>query len=115
MAERMLTVDMLKEWWMELNSICFDYQLPECTFVIGPYRGPDLADGTYAACYYANYSGSGTIFIHPDSTADLTYAQECLAHEMIHQWQDLCRIRLDHRAVFKAWCSHIHELTGLVP
>lgn len=114
MADGMLTPDMLKEWWMELNSICFDDQLPECTFVIGEYRGPDMK-GEYAALYYANYAGSGTIFIHPDSATDLTYAMECLAHEMIHQWQDLCRLRLDHRAVFQAWCQHIHQLTGLNP
>lgn len=110
----MLTPAMLAEWWWELNASCFDLCLPECTFVIGEYRGTDLK-GEYAACYYANYSGSGTIFIHPDSTHDLTYVQECLAHEMIHQWQDLCRLRLDHRAVFQAWCTHITSITGLVP
>lgn len=108
----MLTTDMLSYWHDELNAMCFDYQLPECTFVIGAYRGPDLK-GEYAACYYANYSGSGTIFIHPDSDGDLLYAKECLAHEMIHQWQDLCRLRLDHRAVFQAWVVHIFDLTGL--
>jgi hypothetical protein len=110
----MLTTAMLAEWWWVLNASCFDLCLPECTFVIGPYRGPDLKEGTYDACYYANYSGSGTIFINCDLD-DLTYVQECLVHEMIHQWQDLCRLRLDHRAVFKAWCQLITKRTGLVP
>lgn len=106
---------LLKKWHRELNAKCFDSLLPECTFVLGNYRGPDLKPGSYAACYYANYSGSGTIFLPVASSLDLTYAKECVAHEMIHQWQDLCRLRLDHRAVFKAWCSLITQRTGLVP
>lgn len=114
MARGLLTTAHLESWHDELNASCFDYQLPKCTFVIGVYRGPEKM-GPYEACYYANYDGSGTIFIHPSNTGDLRFAKECLAHEMIHQWQDLCRLRLDHRAVFHAWCHHITQITGLVP
>jgi hypothetical protein len=103
---------MLARWHQELNLSCFDGVLPEPTFYIGLCRDPAVADGQYEALYYADYAGRGTIFINPDHAVDF---KACVAHEMIHQWQDLCGLRLDHRAVFKAWAQHITEQTGLVP
>lgn len=115
MAVRMLTEAMLREWHDELNAKCFDSCLPQATFYIGLCRDPVLKGDDYEALYYADYVGRGTIFINPRYCTNPTEALAALAHEMIHQWQDLCGLRLDHRAVFQAWCQHIHELTGLTP
>lgn len=115
MADGMLTEDMLEEWHDQLNSKCFDGVLPRCTFYIGLSRNPAVKDGNYMALYDGTYAGRGTIFINPRFVKDPETALACLAHEMIHQWQELCGLRTDHRAVFNAWCQHIHELTGLVP
>lgn len=106
---------LLSEWHDELNASCFDGALPQATFCIGTIRSYEAPEGPYMACYYADSVGRGTIFIHPDYASDPEVVKASLAHEMIHQWQDLCGLRLDHRAVFKAWCAHITNITGLVP
>lgn len=116
MADWVLTEEMLELWHGELNELCFDGLLHPCTFYIGLCRDPALkGTGDYEALYYADYVGRGTIFINPEYCTNGTEVLAALAHEMIHQWQDLCGMRLDHRAVFKAWCSRINELTGLEP
>jgi hypothetical protein len=114
MADGMLTEDMLAEWHGKLNSKCFENVLPLPTFYIGLCRDPVLgADDDYEALYYADYVGRGTIFINPRYCTNPEEALAALAHEMIHQWQDLCGLRLDHRAVFHAWGQHIYQLTGI--
>lgn len=103
---------LLSQWHDELNAACFEGVLARPSFYIGLIRGADAPDFEYDGCYYADSIGRGTIFINPDTEAD---PKAILAHEMIHQWQDLCGLRLDHRAVFKAWAQRITELTGLIP
>lgn len=112
MDRGLLTEAVLSSWHQEINSLCFDGILPMPSFYIGLCRDPAVKAGDYEALYYADYVGRGTIFINPAHATDY---KACVAHEMIHQWQDLCGLRLDHRAVFKAWCQHITQLTGLVP
>lgn len=111
MARGLLTEAVLSSWHQEINDLCFDGVLPMPSFYIGLIRGADAPAFEYEACYYADSIGRGTVFINPDFLAN---AKASLAHEMIHQWQDLCGLRLDHRAVFKAWAEHITQLTGLV-
>jgi hypothetical protein len=106
---------LLEAWHDELNASCFDGILPRCTFYFGLIRGCEAPKFPYMACYFADSIGSGTIFIHPDHAHDPDVVKSSLAHEMIHQWQDLCGLRLDHRAVFKAWAQHIAQITGLDP
>jgi hypothetical protein len=116
MAEWVLTEQMLAEWHDELNALCFDYQLPRTTFVVGYSRDADWKDRTaYMALYLPDCEGKGTILLNPDYVKDEHGAKAMLAHEMIHQWQDLCALRLDHFAIFRAWAEHITNLTGLVP
>lgn len=98
----------------ELNASCFEGVLPRCTFEFGLCRDPAIKDAEYEALYYANYSGSGTIFLNPAYNGTVAEVRACIAHEMIHQWQDLCGLRLDHRAVFHAWGAHILSITGIV-
>lgn len=106
---------LLEQWHAELNASCFDSVLPRPTFYVGVSRNPAVKDGNYMALYDGNYMGSGTIFVNPVFVKDELTAKACVAHEMIHQWQELCGLRTDHRAVFKAWCQHITDITGLVP
>lgn len=108
----MLTEQALADWHMELNALVFDGVLPMPTFEIGPCRDPELK-GEYEACYSPDYSGKGTIFLQPEYAGTEYAARSCLAHEMIHQWQDLCGLRYDHRAVFHAWGTRIEQRTGL--
>jgi hypothetical protein len=110
-----MTEDDLRRWHRAYNGLCFEYVLPDCSLYLGLSRDPDLADGEYEAAYTPDYCGRGTIFINPAYCTDEPKAKAALLHEMIHQWQDLCGLRLDHRAVFQAWCTHITSITGLVP
>jgi hypothetical protein len=105
----------LNLWHDELNKLCFDHCLPRGSVVSGLSRYSGLKPEDYEACYTPDSVGSGTIFLNPAFCKDIPHTRACLAHEMIHQWQDLCGLRLDHRAVFKAWAQHITNLTGLVP
>ena len=109
-----VTEALLKQWHRELNEQCFDSTLPDATFYFGLCRDTEVKLD-YEALYYGDSIGRGTIFINPAYNGTEAKAKACLAHEMIHQWQDLCGLRLDHRAVFNAWCSHITSITGLVP
>lgn len=110
MDERVLAL-----WHDELNASCFEGVLPVPSFYIGLSRNPAVKDGNYMALYDGDYGGRGTIYLNPAFVKDIPTARACLAHEMIHQWQELCGLRTDHRAVFNAWCQHITSITGLEP
>lgn len=100
-------------WHDEFNAACFDGVLPTCTFVFGESK--TVRSFVAMAEYIADGHGKGTILLDPRHCVDIPTARACLAHEMIHQWQDLCGLRLDHRAVFNAWCEHVTNITGVVP
>lgn len=102
----------LQLWHDELNASCFDGVLPPVTFAIAPMRGADAPKCKYMGCYSSDSIGRGTIFIHPDYLAE---AKAILAHEMIHQWQDLIGNRLDHCSLFQAWAERIESITGIKP
>lgn len=112
MADRMLTVADLYEVHHDLNRRCFDGILPECTIAIGPSR---YTKESIFGEYYPTGYGKGMILVDTRVADTDTKMRATVAHEMIHQWQDLLGMRLDHHSVFKGWCQHIHQLTGLTP
>lgn len=94
-----------------LNEQVFDGILPDVPFQLSASKEKD-----YPRCgeYHGNGWGKGLILIDPahhDTDTDLVAT---LAHEMIHQWQDLMGLRLDHCYSFKGWAAVIKERTGLI-
>lgn len=108
-----VTEALMHQWHRELNRDVFEYTLPDTTFVYG--KSKTVRKFKALAEYIPDEHGKGTILIDSTQVTDERLAKACLLHEMIHQWQDLCGLRLDHRAVFNAWCSHSTSITGLVP
>lgn len=105
---------LLIEWHNELNAQCFGGALPLPTFHVGVSveKRPKWERGEWAEGeYHGNGYGKGMILVDPRAPVP----KATLAHEMIHQWQDLLRKPMDHRTVFQAWCQHIERITGLTP
>lgn len=109
----MLTESDLQAEHRRLNKVCFDMILPDTTIHIGKSRY--TKESIYGE-YYPTGFGKGMILIDPRlKQGDEFTIRSTLAHEMIHQWQDLLGFRLDHYRVFKAWSQQIERLTGLIP
>lgn len=107
MAGRLLTRE-----WARINRTCFDNLLPACPIHVGP--SIYTKERIYGE-YYPNGYGLGLILICPEVADTEERMLNTLAHEMIHQWQDVAGLRLDHRGLFTAYAQHITTLTGLVP
>lgn len=108
----MLTEADLQKVHRHINRHCFDGILPDTTIQIGKSR---YTKESIFGEYYPTGFGKGMILVDPRVASDEFKMHSTVAHEMIHQWQDLLGFRLDHHRVFKAWCQHIERITGLIP
>ncbi len=105
-------VDELQDFHVHINWLCFDGLLPSCPIAVGKSK---YSKGKLYGEYYPNGYGVGLILIDPTCAASVLDMHRTMAHEMIHQWQDLFHMPINHGYMFQAWRAHITELTGLIP
>lgn len=97
----MLTTRRLYSWHRELNARVFDGALSRCKLEVG-----DCGEDAIGLCW------GNRIRIAEQPLAD---AKATLLHEMIHQWQHLHGLPMDHGPVFEVWRKLCLYCTKLSP
>lgn len=93
----------LRYWHTRYNRLVFGGELPTPTLVIADLLGE--------AAGYCEATTPATITIHLALTRK--EARSILLHEMVHQWQHLNGLPMDHGRSFKQWETPCELLTGL--
>lgn len=99
----MLTLRYLRYWHTRYNKLVFDGKLPTPSLSIADLKGE--------AAGYCEATTPATIYI--ETTLTRVQARSILLHEMVHQWQHLNGLPMDHGRSFKQWEPPCELLTGL--
>lgn len=104
--------DMLTVWRM-LNDTCFGSLLEEPVFTNGAAEFSDPVFGVYYPV--GLYHGNAKPVIHIDQRCTtVSMLLSTMAHEMIHQWQDVNNKPVNHGNQFRSMAALVKRRTGLV-
>lgn len=96
----MCTPRELRRWFKEFNSKVFDDTLPTV-----PLRAEYVGPGIWGLCW------GNSIAIRDTLEGD--EARATLLHEMVHLWQAVEGLEMDHGGSFEKWRQPCLESTGL--
>ena len=96
--------------WIMLNETCFGGLLEMPRFTSGQTDMPEAVFGVY----YPEGDKGIKPLIHIDQRCDtVSMFLSTMAHEMIHQWQDVNNKPVNHGNQFRSMAALIKRRTGL--
>lgn len=103
-----LSLSDLRTAWKVLNVACFGGMLKEPWLTYGPSDCPDPVCGLY----YPPALGGPRIHIDSRCTT-LESVMTTMAHEMVHQLQEVEAKPTNHGNYFRSWAAKIKRQTGI--